>query len=166
MDVKQQIISVLERTKTEIINNIDSQNIKASGKTQQSLHVEDRGSKIVLVEDGSGAPFETLQFGRPSGKVPFGFNAIIQQWIVDKKIQVEPIQYIRKPSEKWQPKYTPQIRGLMARAGMIAHSIKEKGTKRSKSPNLNVYTQPIDKAVEEIAGIIGSMIMIDVNVRL
>lgn len=165
MDLKQQIVSVLEQAKTGIINNIDSQNIKASGKTQQSLRVEDRGDKIVLVQNETGAPFETLQFGRPSGKVPFGFNAIIQQWIVDKKIQVEPIPYIRQPSAKWQPKYTPQIRGLMARAGQIAHSIQKNGTKRSKSPNLGVYTQPIDKAVEEISSIALNEVIINVKVK-
>ena len=150
MDIKTQILKILTEAKDRIISNIDSEGIRASGRTQKSLNVEDRGEHLVLVEDGSGAPFETLQYGREGGRVPKGFAKIIEQWIIDKGIATAPIPYKRKPSEKWQPKYTPDIRGRMAAAGAIADKIRSVGTDRFTQPNENVYTKPIEEAIEKI----------------
>ncbi len=154
MGLKEDIIERLETAKQTIISNIDTEKIRASGKTQNSLKVEDRGESIVLISDGSGAPFETLQFGRPSGKIPYGFNLTIQQWIKDKGISVIPIEYKRQPSAKWQPKYSPIERGLMALAGSISNSIKKSGTRRLKQPNLNVYSKVIDDVFEDLKNIV------------
>jgi len=167
MDFKAEIIRVLEETKAEIINNIDTQKVKASGRTQKSLAVEDRGESIVLVQlpHEKVAPFTTLQFGREGGKVPMGFAKIIEQWLVDKKIKVEPIPYIRKPSDKWQPKYTPVQRGLMQRAGAIANKIAKEGTQRHKTPNMEIYTQPLNKALQKIADITIGSITTEVKVK-
>lgn len=150
MDIKTQILKILTEAKDKIVSNIDSEGIRASGRTQNSLKVEDRGEHLVLVENGNGAPFETLQYGREGGRVPKGFAKIIEQWIVDKGITTAPIQYKRKPSEKWQPKYTSDIRGRMAAAGAIAYKIRSVGTDRFTQPNENVYTQTIDEAINKI----------------
>jgi hypothetical protein len=165
MEVKSKIIEILTRTRDEIIQNIDSQGIRASGRTQESLKVEDRGESIVLVEDGGGAPFETLQFGRPGGRVPMGFAAIIRQWIIDKGIQTNPIPYKRAATDRWQPKYTAEERGLMAAAGAIAEKIRKVGTDRNANPNLNVYTEPINGAVDELAEMLMDLIVTEVKVR-
>lgn len=154
MDLRTEILSILNEAREKIVSNIDSEGIRASGRTQKSLQVEDRGEHLVLVDKGEGAPFETLQYGREAGKVPYRFNYIIRQWIVDKPITVQPIPYKRQPSEKWQPKYTPQERGLMQAAGAIAHKIATKGTDRHLSPNENVYTKPINEAIDKIEKII------------
>ena len=150
MDIKTEILKILTEAKDRIISNIDSEGIRASGRTQKSLNVDDRGEHLVLVENGSGAPFETLQYGREGGRVPKGFAKIIEQWIVDKGIATAPIPYKRKPSAKWQPKYKPDIRGRMAAAGAIADKIRRVGTDRFTQPNENVYTQPIEEAIEKI----------------
>lgn len=150
MDLKTEILQILTEAKDEIISNIDSQGMRASGRTQKSLKVEDRGEHLVLVQDSTGAPFETLQYGREGGKVPIGFREIIKQWIIDKGITTNPIDYKRIPSARWQPKYTPQERGLLAAAGAIAHNIKENGTKRFREPNENVYSYVLTKTIEKL----------------
>ena len=150
MDLKTEILQILTEAKDEIISNIDSQGIRASGRTQKSLKVEDRGEHLVLVQDSTGAPFQTLQYGREGGKVPMGFQSIIKQWIIDKGITTNPIDYKRIPSARWQPKYTPQERGLMAAAGAIAHNIKENGTKRFTQPNENVYSGVLNTTIDRL----------------
>jgi len=166
MEFKAEIIRVLEETKAEIIANIDTQKVKASGRTQKSLAVEDRGESIVLVQlpHEKVAPFTTLQFGREGGKVPMGFAKIIEQWIIDKKIKVEPIPYVRQPSDKWQPKYTPVQRGLMQRAGAIANKIAKEGTQRHKTPNMEIYTQPLNKAIDRLSKLAGNLVVAEIKI--
>ena len=134
-----------------------------TGRTAGSLAVEDRGEHLLLLQKPERAPIETTQFGRPAGKVPTGFRQIIKQWIIDKKIQTKDIPYIRKPSERWQPMYTPQERGLAAAAGAIAHKIAKVGTERFSNPNTNIYTEPIDKAIDKISNFL--LTEITTNIR-
>ena len=149
--MREQILKILTECKAEIVSNMQSEGITVTGRTAGSLAVEDRGDHLVLLQKPEGAPLETTQFGRPAGKVPTGFRQIIKQWIVDKKIPTNPIPYIRTPSANWQPMYTPQERGLAAAAGAIAHKIATKGTERFSNPNTNIYTEPIDKAIDKIS---------------
>lgn len=153
MDIRNEILQILTETKDKIIANIDTEGIRASGRTQESLRVEDRGEHFVLVQGSGGAPFETLQYGRGGGRVPLGFQSIIRQWIIDKGISTTDIPYKRNPSAKWQPKYTPQESGLMAAAGAIAEKIRKSGTKRYSQPNENVYSQPINEAIEKLTAL-------------
>ena len=159
MDLRNEIIQILTETRDSIVNNIESEGIKASGRTQRSLKVEDRGEKIVLFEDGSGAPFQTLQFGRDGGKVPKGFVGIIMQWMSDKGITAPPIPYKRSTGGK----YTPEQRGQMRRAGAIAHKIARDGTMRYSQPNMNVYTQPIEDAIKKINNILKDSVISNVR---
>ena len=153
MDIRNEILQILTETKDRIITNIDTEGIRASGRTQSYLRVEDRGEHFVLVQGSGGAPFETLQYGRGGGRVPLGFQSIIRQWIIDKGISTTDIPYKRNPSAKWQPKYTPQERGLLAAAGAIAEKIKKSGTDRCTQPNENVYSQPINDAIEKLTAL-------------
>ena len=153
MDIRNEILQILTETKDQIISNIDTEGIRASGRTQESLRVEDRGEHFVLVQGSGGAPFETLQYGRGGGRVPLGFQSIIRQWIIDKGISTTDIPYKRNPSAKWQPKYTPQERGLLAAAGAIAEKIRKSGTDRFTQPNENVYSQPINDAIERLTAL-------------
>ena len=105
---------------------------------------------MVLVQDSTGAPFETLQYGREGGKVPMGFQSIIKQWIIDKGITTNPIDYKRIPSARWQPKYTPAERGLLAAAGAIAEKIKKSGTDRFTQPNEEVYSGVLNKTIDRL----------------
>ena len=161
--MKEEILKILTECKAEIINNMQSEGVTVTGRTAKSLSVEDRGEHLVLLQKPEGAPIETTQFGREGGKVPFGFRQIIRQWIIDKKIQTKDIPYIRKPSAKWQPMYTPQERGLAAAAGAIAHKIAKVGTDRFSNPKTNIYTEPIDKAIDKISNFL--LTEITTNIR-
>ena len=163
--MREEILKILTECKAEIINNMQSEGVTVTGRTAGSLAVEDRGDHLLLLQkpEPKGAPIETTQFGRPAGKVPTGFRQIIKQWIVDKKIPTQPIPYIRTPSDRWQPMYTPEERGLAAAAGAIAHKIATKGTERFSNPNTNIYTEPIDKAIDKISNFL--LTEITTNIR-
>lgn len=159
MDLRNEILGILETAREKIVGNIEGQNIKASGRTQNALKVEDRGSKLVLLDDGGGAPFETLQYGREPGKVPAGFRNILKEWLVVKNIAVEPIPYKTAKGGK----YTPQERGLMKAAGAIAHKIATKGTDRYSQPNENVYSEAINEAIDKIEKIITTKVISEIR---
>ena len=159
----EKILKAVQKCRDKISQNIDTQKIKASGRTQDALKAEDRGAHIVLVDTGEGAPFETLKFGRPSGKVPMGFREIILKWMDDKHIKAPAMPYIREPSANWQPKYTPQQRGQMKRAGQIAGKIRNKGTKRNEQNNNQVYDEPINELLNELADILVEDITVNVK---
>ena len=159
MDLRTEIIGILETARQKIVGNIDSQGIKASGRTQNALKVEDRGSKLVLLDDGGGAPFETLQYGREPGKVPAGFRNILKEWLIVKNVAVEPIPYKTAKGGK----YTPQERGLMKAAGAIAHKIATKGTNRYSQPNENVYTEEINEAINKINDTLTSYVISEIR---
>ena len=161
MNLRQNIIDILTETRDAIVNNIDSQGIRASGRTQQSLKVEDRGEKIVLYQEagGNSAPFETLQFGREGGKIPAGFAAIILQWMKDKGITADAIPYKSTKGGK----YTPLERGMMRRAYMISRKIAREGTLRYQQPNTNVYTEPIEQAIKRINNIFSDRVISNIR---
>lgn len=161
--MRNEILKILDECRAEIVTNMQAEGVTVTGRTSGSLVVEDRGEHLVLLQRPEGAPLETTQFGREGGKVPFGFRQIIKQWIIDKKIQTKDIPYIRKPSERWQPMYTPQERGLAAAAGAIAHKIAKVGTDRFANPKQNIYTEPIDKAIEKISNFL--LTEITTNIR-
>lgn len=137
----------------------------ASGRTLASIKDE------CIFADGSleciiwgRKPFETLEMGRKAGKVPRNFVSIIRQWMEDKKIQAEPIPYVRVPSASWQPKYTPQERGNMSLAGAIAHKIATKGTLLHRmGGRSDIYSDKIDNAIEEISDKINSIFAVEVE---
>lgn len=117
---------VLKEIVADIRYNLDATGTNASGRTSDSLRVEMR-------EDGGSVTgrryFQGVEIGRPGGRVPQNFRAIIRQWMRDKGISAVPIPYKRQPSENWQPKYTPEERGAMAMAGAIAEKIRREGTR-------------------------------------
>lgn len=119
------VYATLERIRQRISDNIESKGIRASGKTQASMRIEMRedGGRLV------GRPaFWTLEEGRPAGRVPYNFVGIIKQWMIDKGLSYTLVPYVRRPSRRWQPKYTVEERSLNMAAGSIAHSIATRGT--------------------------------------
>lgn len=155
MDLKQEIVNILLEAKDEIISNIDTEGIRASGRTQQSLKVVEYENGVQLVGGGGdAAPIETLQYGRKAGKVPKGFTEIIVKWMEDKSINVKQVPYKRKPSANWKPKYTVEERSKRIAAASIANQIKNFGTLRHTNNNLNVYTPVVEKVKEKISKIV------------
>lgn len=138
----------LDECANMIRDNITATGTRASGRTQASIRVE------VSADTGTiygRQAFSVLQTGRRGGKVPHGFVDMMKDWIRDKGIRTTPIQYVRRPSAKWQPKYTPEQRGVNAAAGAIAYKIRTQGTSLyRKGGREDIYTEPIEKAVQGI----------------
>lgn len=165
LDVEEIIKRNLEQCRQEISRAIESTGRKASGRTQESMHVFfDRDTGTLY---GRRA-FYTLERGRRPGKTPRNFVDIIRQWIIDKQIRYKAIPYKMKASDRWKPKYTPQERGLRAASGAIAHKIASEGTSLyRKGGSEDVYTPAVTKAVanirSEIAGIYKEEILKDLR---
>ena len=141
-DAKKIISEELEALRQRIINNHVAAGQKASGRTIDSLviHMRDNGGTLF----GRQA-FGTLETGRKAGRTPQGFVGIIKQWIKDKGLSVPSIPYIRQPSERWQPKYSPEERGLNSLAGAIAHKIRTEGTRLFRDGGRSdIYTPEIE----------------------
>lgn len=147
-NINKSIVLSLTQLRNDIIANHQKNGQVASGKTIQSMRIEETQTGGRLF---GRSYFSTLETGRKPGRTPNNFNQIIQQWIIDKGISVSTIPYKRKTSEKWQPKYTPQQRGLMSLAGAVAHTIATEGTKLYRlGGRKDIFTEPTDKAVSKI----------------
>ena len=147
--MKDKIRKILEQAKEQIKLNLDVENINASKRTSDSLQVVEYDGGVKLVIGGEDtAPLSTLEIGRPGGAVPFNFTEIIKQWIIDKGLSTNPIPYVRQPSDRWQPKYTPEERGLNAAAGAIVQKIKTIGTDRHIQPRNDIYSNIVEKTKE------------------
>lgn len=142
------IKQVLDKMVGQIKANLESTGTNASGRTSDSLRVE--------VDATSGRIygrryFRGVEQGRAGGRVPRNFQSIIRQWILDKGLTPSAIPYKRKPSAKWQPKYTPEERGLNAMAGAIAHTIQVSGTALyRRGGRRDIYTNVIDENRESL----------------
>lgn len=155
------LIEELNNLKSAIIKNHIAAGQKTSGKTEKSLRVSVSSGVGVLF--GRQA-FQTLEHGRKKGKVPYNFNEIIKQWIIDKGINVQPLYYKRKPSERWQPKYTPEERGLLSLSSAIANKIERDGTKLFRDGGRDdIYTNEINDALSTINNRVGEFITLEIN---
>lgn len=127
----------------EMRENLAKTNTNASGRTSASL-------RVVMTNTGGEIwgrrYFRGVEQGRAGGKVPHNFTSIIEQWILDKGLPVQAIQYKRKPSAKWSPKYTPEERGLRQMASAIAHTIEKSGTSLYRSGGRkDIFTNVIEE---------------------
>ena len=127
-----------------IRDNINSNNINASGKTANSLKMDATNYSLKIYTDGTGAPPSTLQHGHDGKKVPYDFIGIIKQWIIDKGLAVTPIPFSTTNPKPSLRKYTEYERGLNQMAGAISQSIKEKGTQRFRQPRSDIYTPALE----------------------
>lgn len=138
------VIGCLERIKERITENIRTSGEWASGKTAESMVVipTERGGML------KGRPyFQSLEDGRPAGRVPYDFASIIRQWIIDKGIAVTPMPYKTNRPHK----YTPADRGLNHMASAIAWSIKENGTRLYRTGGRDdIYSNVIAEEVEKL----------------
>lgn len=145
MELRKDIVSVLEQCKSEIQANMAAKGINASGRTSRGFQVLADGGSIALVlsheEKGLApmtpryigyvqtgvAPLRTLEIGRPSGRVPKGFYYIIKQWTRDKGLSFS------RESERQTFAY------------FLARKIAREGTRRHTA-NVQVYDVPVKKA--------------------
>lgn len=149
-EIDNAMLAALERIRATIAANITEKGLKASGRTAASMRIEREtyGMRLVAL----GRPyFQSLELGRPSGRVPRNFAGIIRQWIIDKGLSVRMIPYKREPSERWQPKYTVEERSLRMAAGAIAHKIATSGTLLYRQGGRSdIYTPIIREEVEKL----------------
>ena len=140
MYIRQNIAAILERCKSDIETNMETQNINASGRTVGSLSVvsDDKGLRLGLFGNNH-APLGTLEVGRAGGRVPAGFYQIIKQWTRDKGLQFG----------------TETERGTFAY--FVARKIAREGTQRHRLP-VDVYSTPAKAARNEIESILRNMI--------
>ena len=161
-DIAQVLTEELSRLAERIKENHRSAGQVASGRTLRSITyevTEDRGTLF------GRFPFGSLETGRKAGKTPMLFSTIIRQWIIDKGIPVQPIPYKRKPSEKWQPKYSPEERGLMSMAGAIAHKIRTEGTSLYRQGGRNdIYSNEIPDAIKRIEERIAKVFSLTIDI--
>lgn len=133
MTLEEDILRVLTQTRDDIRANMASKGINASGRTSASLTAEVYAKGVRLYfKAGDRAPMETLEIGRPAGRVPRNFTDIIVQWSKDKGLNWG--------NEKQRRKI----------AGAIAWGkIRRFGTNRHEHPE-DVYSTPMKKAEAEI----------------
>lgn len=153
----------LNRLREQIIANIDTAGEKASGATQQSLRVD--------ITDMTGtlygrAYFATVETGRRPGKMPP--VQTIKDWIAAKGLHVDPVEYKRQPSDRWQPKYTAEERGINRMAWSIAYKIGREGSRLYRDGGrTDIYTRPMEETIEEIrlelAGLYRSAVEADIR---
>lgn len=131
--IEQDILRVLMQTRDEIRANMASKGINASGRTSASLTAEQYADGVRLYfKAGDRAPMETLEIGRPAGKVPYRFTDIIVQWSKDKGLNWG--------NEKQRRKI----------AGAVAWGkIRRFGTNRHTHP-VDVYSTPMQQAKERL----------------
>lgn len=155
--VREELVLFMERVRA----NHRAAGQVASGRTSASMHVEVEGDEGTVF---GRMAFGTLETGRRAGRVPSNFRSIIRKWMADKGIKAAPIPYVRKPSERWQPKYTPQERGDMSLAGAIAHKIATSGTKLYRDGGRSdIYSNEIPKTTEAIMKRVVALFAVDVE---
>lgn len=89
--MKQETRQIIEKHLTDLKNRIIENHLaagqKASGKTAESLNIQNPDENSIGLFGRSY--FAVLETGRKPGKVPKGFYSIILKWIEDKRINVE-----------------------------------------------------------------------------
>ena len=133
MTIDEYIEQRLEKLKSEIVGNMASKKINASGRTAASFRVEKYDHGFRLIGGGEGAaPLFTLEVGRVAGKVPMGFTSILAQWSRDKGLTFA----------------TERERNTFAY--FLGKKIAKEGTKRNKQ-NEDIYSSAVKSAVEDIS---------------
>lgn len=141
---QQAVLDTLERVRQRIDANITDTGTRASGRTQESMHIVTTMSGAMLV---GRQYFQSVETGRPAGAVPMNFRDIIKQWLIDKGIAVRILRY--KTNRKH--KYTEEERSLNAAAGAIAHTIAMIGTSLYRNGGRkDIYTNVIDEEVAKM----------------
>ena len=148
LDASKIIEQEMQGCVTRIAERLGATGTNASGRTRDSLRLEVQEGIYTIF---GRSFFATVETGRRSGKVPGNFVEIIKDWAIAKKIGLNPIEYVRKPSDKWQPKYTPAERALNAFAGAVAHKIAAEGSKLYRDGGRSdIYSQEIRTTIDNI----------------
>lgn len=147
------LLKEFEDLKARISNDLDGTGTTTSGKTKKSLRVEQVKDNYTTITTLYGRNhFATVETGRQAGNIPKNFVEIIREWADKKGLQPRQITpYKRKPSDKWQPKYTPEERARNQMAGAIAFKIKKKGSLLNRTGGrFDIFTNNINITLDRI----------------
>lgn len=133
MTLAQDIQKELLQCRSEIVATMSQKNITASGRTAASMEVVQDSNGVRLILRGTEhAPLETLEVGRPGGKMPRNATDIVMQWSKDKGLN-------------WgDDKARRRIAGAVAWG-----KIRKYGTGRHSHPT-EVYSIPVKNAQDNI----------------
>lgn len=160
LNERQIIEQEMQACISRIAANLDATGTTASGKTRDSLRLDVQQDVYTIF---GRSYFGTVETGRQAGKVPGNFVSIIKEWAIAKKIGLDPIEYVRKPSETWQPKYTPAERALNAFAGAVSHKIATEGSKLYRDGGRDdIYSQEIRTTIDNIIARIAPLYSADI----
>jgi len=83
---EEYIRKTLEAARDEIKLALKGQKVNARGVSSEGFRVRSQAGRVQLyyTRAEGAAPLETLESGRPAGKVPHNFVDIIEQWSRDK----------------------------------------------------------------------------------
>lgn len=149
MDLRTYLGAILEKAKADIIANIDSKGIKASGRTQNAMAVEfvsDSHARLV-VKAGDVAPVPTLEVGRGSGPVPYNLQDILFEWSKAKSIGFS--------SERDRMRFANALKWKIAR----------EGTQRSKQHE-DVFSSVIRDLRESVEQDVRDMVINAISARI
>lgn len=146
--LEQQILERLEKAHADIVSNIQSKGITASGRTEKAIKVKQDGFSIKLYKEaGNVAKMDSLEIGEGAGVRHQGFKEIILQWMKDKGIASG-----NEPKDR-------------SMAFLISRKIEKEGTERSKTPDNTVYSPIVNQAAKDIKNIIVDSIVTTIKTR-
>lgn len=145
MEATERIVELLEQAKTEIQQRMEAEDINATGRSSRSFRVEvyDGGVRL-MYGNPETAPLQTLEVGRPGGRVPKGFTDILVEWSRAKGINFQTERERRTFSY------------------FLGKRIKEEGTLRHMSP-VDVYTSIIMDVAEKVKDGIRSVFTMQIH---
>lgn len=124
------ITDCLETIRKRISENIDTTGTRASGKTQASMQIVKTEKGYALV---GRQYFQSVEEGRPSGKVPYDFQSILKQWAKDKGI------------------FFSTERELNSFTWLLKEKIRNEGTKLFRDGGrTDIYTDVIEEEIENL----------------
>lgn len=170
-DIAKVLTEELSRLAERIKENHRRAGQVASGRTLASIQPEVKGNIGIL---WGREPFGTLETGRgptqERANPPIRLDEIIYQWAIDKGIHIDPMPYKRRPSDRWQPKYSSaHERALVSFSYAVAKKIHKEGTVLFRQGGrADIYSNEIPetiKRVEERLGKLFSLMVESININ-
>ena len=148
MTMQEDIVRTLQQAQAEIQANMASKNINASGRSSRAFVVRVLPTSVQLAYGSSDyiAPLDTLEIGRPAGRVPGGFSLT----------RAKTGKYAGKLDVSNKFKYILILWGKekgidlgWGGATELGRKIAYDGTDRHRNP-VDVWSTPVEKAVSTL----------------
>lgn len=142
-DLNSVILSSLQDVVAEIQQNIVNSGKNVTGKTKNSLEIQSDGTSYKVL----GVPyFNTLEDGRPGGKVPKGFYHIIKEWAVNKGL------------------FQSTDAGLSRFAYFTSRKIADFGTRQYRlGKRTDIYTDTVKNFIDTLTDNLGEQYKLIIN---